>query len=243
MDGEKVQCKYKFDYNKGLVWQVFTCDISYEDYVQWINEPKHIISPVRDVVLFDNYIIENYFAKTPWFVVPVAWIPIIIYYQLMNEQTLIPSIMQFFLGIFAWTFMEYMLHRFVFHAEDHWYLPNNRWCLAFHFLVHGIHHCFPMDRYRLVFPPINGYILYLVAFLPLYTNVFPEEWMPCVATGTIVGYMIYDLGHYFVHHSTPKLGYYRELKAYHMLHHYKNGKAGFGVSNKFWDVVFRTAEF
>ena len=76
MDGDQVQCKYNWDYNKGIVWQLFNSNITHEDYIAWVNEPKHIINPVRDLVMFDNYILENYFAKTPWFVVPFAWIPI-----------------------------------------------------------------------------------------------------------------------------------------------------------------------
>ena len=32
----------------------------------------------------------------------------------------------------------------------------------------------------------------------------------------------------------------RDMKLYHMQHHYKFGTIGFGVSSKFWDVIFRT---
>jgi 4-hydroxysphinganine ceramide fatty acyl 2-hydroxylase len=51
---------------------------------------------------------------------------------------------------------------------------------------------------------------------------------------------MYDLTHYFIHHSSPRKGYFKNLKLYHMQHHYRNGLAGYGVSNKFWDIVFRT---
>ena len=112
--------------------------------------------------------------------------------------------------------MEYMLHRYVFHAEDHWWLPANKYAYVFHFLVHGVHHAFPMERYRLVFPPLNGYILYLVAFKPLYERVFPELYYPAICIGTIFGYMFYDIGHYAIHHSTPKKGYFRNIKVHHL---------------------------
>jgi len=36
------------------------------------------------------------------------------------------------------------------------------------------------------------------------------------------------------------LSYFRGLKDYHILHHYKNPKLGYGVSNKLWDYVFGT---
>lgn len=31
--------------------------------------------------------------------------------------------------------------------------------------------------------------------------------------------------------------YMREMKIYHMAHHFKNFELGYGVTSKFWDVV------
>jgi 4-hydroxysphinganine ceramide fatty acyl 2-hydroxylase len=39
------------------------------------------------------------------------------------------------------------MHRFLFHVDE--WLPDNRWALAAHFLLHGVHHYLPTDRYRL----------------------------------------------------------------------------------------------
>ena len=142
-------------------------------------------------------------------------------------------------GIFIWTFGEYMLHRFIFHSEDHW-LPNNPKVLAHHFMLHGIHHAFPMDRYRLVFPILPGYLLITAFFITPIKMVFFEEWQATLIAGTMIGYVLYDLIHYFLHYSQPKDGYWRNLKIYHMQHHYKNGQQGFGVSSKFWDYVLFT---
>jgi sterol desaturase/sphingolipid hydroxylase (fatty acid hydroxylase superfamily) len=40
----------------------------------------------------------------------------------------------------------------------------------------------------------------------------------------------------FINFSLPS--YWRELKKYHLAHHYKNYELGYGVTSKFWDVVF-----
>jgi 4-hydroxysphinganine ceramide fatty acyl 2-hydroxylase len=32
--------------------------------------------------------------------------------------------------------------------------------------------------------------------------------------------------------------FWRELKRYHLAHHYKNFELGYGVTSKFWDSVF-----
>ena len=132
-----------------------------------------------------------------------------------------------------------MLHRFIFHSEDHW-LPNHPKVLAHHFMIHGIHHAFPMDRYRLVFPIVPGYILFTAFFItPIKMLVF-EEWQASLIAGSMIGYILYDLIHFFLHHSQPKDGYFKSMKVFHMQHHYKNGTQGFGVSSKFWDYVFFT---
>lgn len=34
--------------------------------------------------------------------------------------------------------------------------------------------------------------------------------------------------------------YYRDLKRYHLAHHYKDFENGFGVTSRFWDRVFGT---
>lgn len=34
--------------------------------------------------------------------------------------------------------------------------------------------------------------------------------------------------------------YYRDLKKYHLAHHYKDFENGFGVTSRFWDRVFGT---
>ena len=178
------------------------------------------------------------FSKTPWYHIPIFWLPWAVYFMLENTLTVGATLWYIFLGIFLWSFIEYFLHRFLFHSEDH--LPDNKFVFLFHFLLHGIHHAFPQDPLRLVFPIILGYSILLTLILPLFNNVFPEELCPTLKTGVIFGYIGYDLTHYFIHHSSPKEGYFKFVKMYHMAHHYRDGEAGFGVSQKFWDIIFRT---
>lgn len=144
-----------------------------------------------------------------------------------------------FLGLLFWTLSEYVLHRFLFHGEDVW-LPDNKYFFVLHFLIHGIHHAFPQDRLRLVFPIVPGYLLLTGLYLPILNATVPVLMAPGVKCGTALGYVLYDMIHYFIHHSSPKEGYFKSVKMYHMQHHYRNGELGYGVSSKFWDVIFRT---
>jgi 4-hydroxysphinganine ceramide fatty acyl 2-hydroxylase len=125
--------------------------------------------------------------------------------------------------------------------EDQSYFINNSKFYALHFLVHGIHHAFPSDFYRLVFPPILGYpIVYIFFITPLSAILTDSQYYPFLF-GTACMYLSYEMIHYHNHHSDPAEGtWLKEMKIYHMKHHYKNGVMGFGVSSRLWDKVFST---
>ena len=94
---------------------------------------------------------------------------------------------------------------------------------------------------RLVFPPIIGHAIYFVVFHIPAKLILPEFCRFSLLLGFLIGYVMYDTMHYAFHHSNPKDGtFFKEMKVYHMQHHYKQGLIGFGVSQKFWDKVFDT---
>ncbi len=79
LDGTILESKIKLDYSKGLFWQLLTLEgLNWDDYIQFINEPKHLVNPVREIRLFDNPILE-YGVCTPWYYIPIAYLPPIIY--------------------------------------------------------------------------------------------------------------------------------------------------------------------
>src|SRR6266702_1297318 len=49
-------------------------------------------------------------------------------------------------GLAAWTLLEYVLHRFVFHAD----FGPSELGRDLHYLIHGVHHDYPHDPDRLV---------------------------------------------------------------------------------------------
>jgi len=107
-----------------------------------------------------------------------------------------------------------------------------------HFLLHGIHHFLPMDRYRLVMPPVLFATLSFPMLL-LAHAVLPTAMANGVISGSYSMYVVYDTMHYALHH-TKLPEYVREQKRYHLEHHYKNYELGFGVTSKIWDYVFHT---
>lgn len=140
LDGYKLESSLNFDYNQGMLKQIYYMEITKKEYVKYVEEPKHIINPVRDIILFETPYLEI-FTKTPWYAIPLTWLPWAAYFLSSNELETGASIFWIFFGVAFWTLTEYLIHRFIFHSEE--YLPEGKgWFLA-HFLLHGIHHAFP----------------------------------------------------------------------------------------------------
>jgi sterol desaturase/sphingolipid hydroxylase (fatty acid hydroxylase superfamily) len=144
-------------------------------------------------------------------------------------------------GVFVWTLVEYVLHRFVFHFS-----PANPapWLRRLVFLFHGIHHVQPWVKTRLVMPPAVSIPLAVLFYL-LFDQVIAgllgaPSWLEPVFAGFLCGYVVYDLTHYATHHLPMTAPGLRWLKRNHLLHHHATPDDRFGVTSPLWDIVFRT---
>ncbi len=96
-----------------------------------------------------------------------------------------------------------------------------------------------MARMRLVMPPVLcAFLSYFV--VSAYLLVIPTHIGYALAGGSYMGYILYDLTHYYLHHGKPFGDHLKEMKTYHLDHHYKEANLGFGITSKFWDHVFGT---
>jgi dihydroceramide fatty acyl 2-hydroxylase len=138
-------------------------------------------------------------------------------------------------GYALWTLFEYWLHRLVFHFE-----PEHGIGARLHWMIHGIHHEHPNDPLRLVMPPAVSVPLAALVFGVLYL-VFGERYAPGLAAGFFMGYLVYDMLHYYLHHFVPHGPLGRVLRERHMRHHFQDDTRGFGISAPYWDEVFRTS--
>ena len=135
-------------------------------------------------------------------------------------------------GWLVWTLTEYWLHRLVFHFE-----PEQGPGARLHWIIHGVHHDHPNDPLRLVMPPSVSVPL-AAAFYGLFVVLLPDA--DVFAAGFLLGYLIYDMTHYHVHHHRPTSRLGKLVRELHMRHHFQDDKRGFGVSAPFWDYVFGT---
>ncbi|KAJ7207091.1 oxidoreductase [Mycena pura] len=259
---EDFQKNQFLDLSKPLIQQVWESNFSKSYYLQQIHQPRHLPESAR---LFGSPILEAA-TRTVWWVVPLFWgpifsylavrslvqfsiaprvlplfsvhptIPLALIHQALAPENLLKTGVCFLLGNFIWTILEYTLHRFLFHIDD--LLPDRPIAILLHFSMHGVHHYLPMDRLRLVMPPVL-FITLQAPFTWLAHKIFPTAIANGIIAGAFAFYILYDLMHYALHH-TQLPPYLREQKRYHLAHHYKNFELGFGVTSKFWDIVFNT---
>jgi 4-hydroxysphinganine ceramide fatty acyl 2-hydroxylase len=147
-----------------------------------------------------------------------------------------PGVAVYLLGVLSFTLLEYLLHRFLFH-----YLPDNSYRSRVRlFLMHGLHHEFPNDRYRLVAPPLMSWPVAVVVFA-VYWALLPRSLAWILFGGTTLGYLFYDWVHYATHHfRSPKTRLMKILRRAHAVHHYKLFHLNMGISSPLWDLVFGT---
>ncbi|KMU80968.1 fatty acid alpha-hydroxylase [Coccidioides immitis] len=231
--------EHKFlDLSRPLFGQLWFGGFSKAFYLEQVHRPRHYKGG-SSAPLFGNFL--EPLTKTAWWVVPMVWFPCVAYGMAIGFaglRNVMMGCVYWLTGLFIWTLVEYGMHRCLFHIDD--YLPDNRVGLSLHFLLHGIHHYLPMDKYRLVMPPA----LFLILAAPFYKLthfVFFYNWYAAVLvySGGIFGYVCYDTTHYFLHHRNLP-AYYRQLKKYHLQHHFADYENGFGVTSRFWDRVFGT---
>ncbi len=200
----------------------------------------HSETPIR---LFKSNFMEFFTHISPIAVV-VIWVPVAVGFMVLEvlaKRGLGWGYMPiaFLVGLFLWTFAEYMLHRFLFHYE-----AKSDQARKVFYLFHGIHHHQPQCKTRLVMPPVVSIPLALVMYGIMYSLFVLllglTHWLWPVMSGFIVGYLCYDLIHYATHHFAMRSGIWKALKRYHMQHHYKTPDARYGVSSPLWDVIFAT---
>lgn len=140
------------------------------------------------------------------------------------------------LGVALWTWVEYMVHRFVLHGR----FPDGgtrlrRALHRFFDTMHGDHHLRPWDGMH-----INGHfdtvpfavVLALASFLgPLHT------WPVLIAT-VLQCYVIEEWVHYSVHFHSFRARYFTYIRKHHLYHHSPRGRElAFGLTNGIWDAV------
>jgi sterol desaturase/sphingolipid hydroxylase (fatty acid hydroxylase superfamily) len=146
----------------------------------------------------------------------------------------------FALGLPVWTLAEYAFHRFVLHGH---FAPGRGIIRRFMHErldpLHWEHHKRPFDGHH-----INGELRDL---LPLFFVTAPMSFvgplytLPMLLAGVVGFYVIEEWVHHSVHFYNFRDPYFRYMKRHHFYHHSPKGRdMGYGLTNGFWDIVFKT---
>lgn len=127
------------------------------------------------------------------------------------------------LGFLGFPLVEYIVHRWGFHAASRW------WPAAYD-RIHGAHHRLPSDPGRRIVPLSHS--------LPVAGALWLALPGPVVA-GLVLGYLIYEGAHGAAHHRGRLPRWLRGIRRHHMIHHLTDDVA-FGVSTRWFDRVFGT---
>ena len=149
--------------------------------------------------MFDSDLLDRLSRIHPM-VPPVIFVPAIgvLFVVGARELTTAGTLGLLLAGWLFWTLTEYWLHRLVFHFE-----PEEGPGARLHWIIHGVHHDHPNDPMRLVMPPSVSVPLAAV-FYGLFALVMDTASANVFASGFLLGYLIYDMTHYYVHHHRPK---------------------------------------
>lgn len=131
-------------------------------------------------------------------------------------------------GLFWWTLLEYLLHRFALHG-----LP------ASFGSRHMRHHVTPSER-RLAVAPLASSVGGAAIHAVIFVGLFGPARGGALLAGLVAGYLAYEWVHWSTHYRRARTRLGRALRRHHMLHHHAAPGTRFGVTTPLWDWVFGT---
>ena len=196
------------------------------------HRPKHKGSPP----LFKNPFLERLthtHISAPLIIFGVI-AAALLYFGIIEKGFEVPfMVLLFFAGLFFFTFVEYLMHRYLYHLPAT--TPRNE---KIAYTMHGVHHDYPKDKSRLAMPPLLSLAIATILFI-IYRAVLGDLVFGFLA-GFLIGYAAYLAIHYSVHAFRVPKNFLKILWHHHSIHHYRESDKAFGVSSPLWDIIFRT---
>lgn len=144
---------------------------------------------------------------------------------LRHHVPLPAAVMLVLLGLFLFSFMEYVVHRWVFHGPLQ---PMAR--------GHASHHADPRGYDSLPFF-LPALVLFCVVAAGALIAPAADMWL--IASGVAFGYVAYGVAHFMIHHRRFRNARLRRWAARHHIHHH-HPERNFGVTTPLWDALMGT---
>lgn len=143
----------------------------------------------------------------------------------VGDMQPLPALLTVLCGLFAFTFIEYAAHRWLFHGNTGPFKAG-----------HDNHHVNPLGYDALPFfmPP-----LFMAALGGLFALAIPAGYALLLAGTIAAGYASYGLSHVVIHVHRFQSPLMRRWAGFHNIHHY-HPDANFGVTTGLWDFLLGT---
>lgn len=146
---------------------------------------------------------------------------------------MIKYVIFFLVGVFTWTFLEYVIHRFLGHQSKKTNIVKKE---------HGRHHA---ELHY--FAPLTKKIFLafiVLSFLTLTIGLISKSWHYgfVYSIGLVCMYMLYEIAHRRFHVAEPIIRHGLKMRKTHFYHHFMNPNKNHGVTSLFWDRIFGTFE-
>ncbi len=136
----------------------------------------------------------------------------------------------FALGAFFWTFLEYILHRFLGHEHK----DKNIFKVE-HTQHHAHAHYFaPAWKKAIVATAVAGVLIFFIGV------IFGLGFATPFVLGLLSMYVLYEATHRRFHSRKPLMKIFIPLRKHHFYHHFHNPRVNHGVTTRLWDRVFGT---
>ena len=145
------------------------------------------------------------------------------------------SVLFLTIGFISWGFIEYGLHRFIFHYDARSSLGRKLLYYA-----HISHHENPKAKSRFLASMVLSTPIAAAYWLLAWTVTGSRGAAYWLFIGMTAGYFCYEWLHFQCHHGRSRLRLLRYLRMYHLLHHYRTPEMRFGVTSPLFDLVFGT---
>ena len=140
------------------------------------------------------------------------------------------ALFAFMVGVFAWTLLEYLMHRFAFHGG------SSKWPGA---KVHRRHHT-QSDYFVPWWQKAMVALAVIAILVPLLSLAVGMQAGIAGTLGVVAGYLLYEVVHRRAHTHPPRGRFGRWLRKHHFAHHFINPRMAQGVSTPVWDILFGT---
>lgn len=135
-------------------------------------------------------------------------------------------------GVLAWTFVEYVIHRWLGH--------DRRFTRRSAFGHEHVEHHAKINHFSQASLKLGFFILAAIAVVPLAVMGLGVAHGLAFSVALLGSYVVYEVIHRVMHVSGGVGPYGRMLRRHHFFHHFHDPKKNFGVSSPLWDIVFGT---